>query len=105
MQAQQELSPDKAQVLADRLQWPAAARERATELTLQPPELSEWRIFLDRLLLAGGSLGLLFGTVFFVAANWSMLGVWSKFLLTQVFWDAPCWHAKPGWTGPADSGL
>jgi uncharacterized membrane protein len=81
MQPQQELSPHDVVALADRLQWSEAARRRAMELTLVPPAPADWRLFLDRVLLAMGSLGLLFGVLFFVAANWTGLSSWSKFLL------------------------
>lgn len=84
MQPQQELTPDHVVTLAEHGRWSDAARLRALELTLVPPTQEDWRHFLDRVLLAMGSLGLMLGVIFFIAANWSGLGSWSKFMLVDL---------------------
>ena len=67
--------------LCDRQQWPELARARAYQLATAPATRAEWTHFLDHSLLAGGSLCLLTGCIFFVAANWSLLGAYAKFIL------------------------
>lgn len=69
---------------SDEGQWSGAARSRALRLVLTPPNATEWRVFLDQVLLAGGSAFILLGVIFFVAANWAGLGAYSKFLLLDV---------------------
>jgi uncharacterized membrane protein len=67
--------------LADRQQWPLMTRIRAYQLVTVPASRAQWATFLDHNLLAGGSLSLLAGCIFFVAANWSLMGAYAKFLL------------------------
>ncbi|MBT9584457.1 DUF2157 domain-containing protein [bacterium] len=67
--------------MCDRQQWPPLARARAYQLATAPATRAEWVHFLDHGLLAGGSLCILAGCIFFVAANWSLLGAFAKFLL------------------------
>ncbi len=69
---------------ADRESWPADTRVRAYALATRPVELKEWRRFLDQNLLAGGSLAFLSGASLFVAANWSLLGAYAKFILCDL---------------------
>ena len=68
---------------AEQLQWSSAARSRALQLALAPPELEEWRKYLDSLLLAGGFLALTCGSLCFVGAHWDALGVLARFLLVD----------------------
>lgn len=70
--------------LADRLNWSQDARIRAYALATEPVQAPEWTRFLDRNLLAGGSLALLSGASCFVGANWSLLGAYAKFILLDV---------------------
>ena len=69
---------------ADSQNWSQDARIRAYALATRPVEVSEWKQFLHRNLLAGGSLALLSGASCFVAANWSLLGAYAKFILLDV---------------------
>ena len=49
-----------------------------------PPSRREWRLWIDRLLLWLGVAALLAGLIFFVAANWSGMGRFSKFALAEL---------------------
>lgn len=66
---------------ADREEWSHDARVRAYALATRPADAGEWSKFLDQNLLAGGAIALLSGASFLVAANWSLLGAYGKFLL------------------------
>ena len=79
--------------LADRLQWPTPVRRRAYALATTPTSRAEWASFLDRTLLAGGSLSLLAGCLFFVAANWGLLGAYGKFWLLDLLIGASALYA------------
>jgi len=78
------MSIEEVANLADRLDWSADARIRAYALATRPVEAPDWTQFLDRNLLAGGSLALLSGASCFVGANWSLLGAYAKFILLDV---------------------
>lgn len=54
---------------------------RAYALATRPADAVEWSKFLDQNLLAGGALAFVSGVSFLVAANWSLLGAYGKFLL------------------------
>jgi uncharacterized membrane protein len=61
----------------------AAAIEAAFEIADARPNASEIRQFAVRLLQLAGIVSLAAGIVFFVAANWSELGVAGRFVLVQ----------------------
>lgn len=63
---------------------PAARLEELGHATGLLPDRMAWRAFLDRLLLVAGALALGSALVFFVAANWSLLGAYARFALAQV---------------------
>ncbi len=66
---------------ADRENWSVDARVRAYALATRPADAAEWARFLDQNLLAGSALAFVSGASFLVAANWSLLGAYGKFLL------------------------
>lgn len=70
--------------LADRESWSADARVRAYALATRPADAGEWSRFLDQNLLAGAALAFVSGASFLVAANWSLLGAYAKFLLLDL---------------------
>src|SRR5437899_4116025 len=47
------------------------------------PHASDWRVFLDRLLLWSGAVALAAAVVFFIAHNWNDLGKYAKFGLVE----------------------
>jgi len=47
------------------------------------PGASDWRVFLDRLLLWSGAVALAAAVVFFIAHNWNDLGKYAKFGLVE----------------------
>ncbi|MBX3166993.1 MAG: DUF2157 domain-containing protein [Candidatus Eremiobacteraeota bacterium] len=69
---------------ADRQNWSHDARVRAYALATRPADAGEWSRFLDQNLLAGGALAFVSGASFLVAANWSWLGAYGKFLLLEL---------------------
>ncbi|MFN8612521.1 MAG: DUF2157 domain-containing protein [Vulcanimicrobiota bacterium] len=69
---------------ADRENWSSDTRIRAYALATRPTEADEWRAFLDRNLLAGGSLAFLCGATLFVGAHWEVLGAYGKFILCDL---------------------
>jgi uncharacterized membrane protein len=77
----------KRQILIDWMERDAIAPEN-----LQPalsvagvfPPSSEWRRFLDRLMLWLGALLLAAGVIYFLAYNWNDLGRYAKFRLTEI---------------------
>lgn len=69
---------------ADRENWSADTRVRAYALATRPVQADEWRAFLDKNLLAGGSLACLSGLTVLVAAHWDLLGAYGKFILCDV---------------------
>lgn len=61
----------------------AAQIPEALRLAGIPPSRPEWRQWIERLLLWLGVAALLAGLIFFVAANWSGMGRFFKFALTE----------------------
>jgi uncharacterized membrane protein len=72
------------------LDWAAEGRiapgdlRRALEVAGALPDSLEWRRFLDRLLLFGGTMLVAAGVIFFLAFNWNDLGRMFKFALVEV---------------------
>lgn len=68
---------------------------RALAVAGVTPQASDWRRFLDRLLLAFGVLALAVGIIFFFAYNWHALDRLLKFALVDVAIIVAlgfCWH-------------
>ena len=64
---------------------PAEQIPAAVQLTHLHPSLTDWRHFIDKLLLWLGSLAIAFALLFFIAYNWTDLGRFAKFALVQAF--------------------
>lgn len=64
-------------------QIPADNVERSLLISGVVPNVSAWRIFIDRLLLWIGSAALAFSLLFFIAFNWGEIGRFGKFALIQ----------------------
>ncbi len=58
--------------------------ERAVELSGVRPSRSDWRNFVDQLLLWLSAIALVCSVLFFVAYNWTELGRFAKFALVEV---------------------
>jgi len=56
---------------------------RALDVAGALPDALEWRSFLDRLLLFGGTVLVAAGVIFFLAFNWNDLGRMFKFALVE----------------------
>jgi hypothetical protein len=69
---------EQLEQLARAEQWSPEARARAFELLCQPPALGPWLLYLDRILLAFGSLCLAAGLGTLISANWALLGSSAK---------------------------
>lgn len=73
----------------DLLEWAQAGRiapenlRRALQIGAVLPDRSQWRAFLDRLLLWLGVVMLAAGAIFFLAYNWDNLGRYAKFALAE----------------------
>jgi uncharacterized membrane protein len=71
------------------LEWAEEGRippgdlRRALDVAGALPDSSEWRRFLDRLLLFGGTILVAAGVIFFLAFNWNDLGRMFKFALVE----------------------
>lgn len=71
------------------LQWaeqgdlPPANLPSALHLTGAEPSTSDWRRFIDRLLLWFGALFVSVGVIFFFAFNWNALGRFTRFGLLE----------------------
>ena len=57
--------------------------QHAAELAKLSPSPQQWHSFLNQVLLWLGVLGLSFGGIFFVAANWPELGKIGRFALIE----------------------
>ena len=64
---------------------PAEQIPAAVQLTRLHPSLTDWRHFIDKLLLWLGSVAIAFALLFFIAYNWTDLGRFAKFALVQAF--------------------
>ena len=77
---------------------PAERLPEALEVAGVLPTAGAWRRFLDRLSLWLGAAALGAALIFFVAANWSAIGVWGKFALVEALVVAAV--AAYVWRGP-----
>ncbi len=81
------MNPTRAKALIQ--QWTAQQKippqqlNHAFEIADITPNHSQWRQFLDKLLLANGGGLLLIGVVFFFAFNWQAIGRFHKFALIE----------------------
>ena len=72
------------------LEWAEEGRippgdlRRALDIAGALPDALEWRRFLDRVLLFGGTILVAAGVIFFLAFNWNDLGRMFKFALVEV---------------------
>lgn len=74
-------TPGLVWALADEEGWDSHARQAALTLATAPPGLEAWRLFLERVLLALGALGLLSGVICLVGAHWTSWGRLGQFAL------------------------
>lgn len=74
-------TPGLISAVAEEEGWSSEAREVALKLAATPPRIEQYRVFLDRVLLGLGVVGLLTGVICFVGAHWSSWGRWGQILL------------------------
>ncbi|MDT0629172.1 DUF2157 domain-containing protein [Alteromonas sp. W364] len=72
-------------VLIEQNQLNAQNIEEAKSAIEFNPSTSEWKSFIDHLLLWAGVLALSCGLIFFIAANWQDIGRFAKFAIVEGF--------------------